>query len=143
MDAREIFEKYAAQKGLRHTAQRSHILDVFIGSEKHLAVQELYDMVRKKHKSIGYATVARTVKLMLEAGVCREVDFGDGVTRFEHKFGHQHHDHLICTVCGRFEEIFSGKLEKIQDELVKQHGFIQQFHKMDIFGLCSNCAGKK
>ncbi len=140
MDAKEKFQQFVAAKGLRRTAQREHVLDVFLSTEKHLTVQELYDLVRKKYKGIGYATVARTVKLMCESGVCRQVDFGDGSQRFEHKHGHGHHDHLICLKCGRFKEIYSPELERIQDQLVKTHGYVQESHKLDVFGLCPRCA---
>ena len=143
MNAREKFEQFAASKGLRHTSQRDRVLEVFLATEKHVTVQELYDLVRKKHRGIGYATVARTIKLMCESGVCRQVDFGDGSQRFEHKHGHEHHDHLICLKCGKFEEIYSSKLEAIQEELVKKHGYVQKSHKLDIFGLCPRCAKKK
>ncbi len=143
IDAKEKFVQFVAGMGLRHTVQREHVLDVFLSTEKHLTVQELYDLVRKKHKGIGYATVARTIKLMCESGVCRQVDFGDGSQRFEHKHGHEHHDHLICLACGKFEEIYSPELEAIQDQLVKKYGFIQDSHKLDIFGLCPRCGGKR
>ncbi len=143
MDAKEIFVKFAARKGLRHTVQRERVLEVFLSTEKHVTVQELYDLVRRKHKGIGYATVARTVKLMCESGVCRQVDFGDGSQRFEHKHGHEHHDHLICLKCGKFEEIYSPGLERIQDRLVKKYGYVQESHKLDVFGLCPECAGKE
>lgn len=142
MDAKDKFERFVLEKGLRHTAQRQKILGVFLSMERHLTVQELYDRVRKKHKGIGYATVARTVKLMSGAGICRAVDFGDGVQRFEHKFGHEHHDHLICRKCGRFVEIYSRKLESLQQELVIKHGYIQEHHKLDIFGVCPRCQKK-
>ena len=140
MDAKAKFEQFVARQGLRRTEQREQVLDVFLATERHVTVQELYDLVRKKHKGTGYATVARTVKLMFDSGVCRQVDFGDGSLRYEHKFAHEHHDHLICLCCGKFEEIYSPKLEKIQDELVSKYGYIQEKHKLDIFGLCPKCA---
>jgi len=143
MDAKERFIQFAACKGLRRTVQRQRVLEVFLSTEKHLTVQELYDLVRKQYKGIGYATVARTVKLMCESGVCRQVDFGDGSQRFEHKHGHEHHDHLICLKCGSFKEIYSPELEKIQERLVRKHGYVQESHKLDIFGLCPRCSGKK
>lgn len=142
MDAKAKFEQFVARQGLRHTEQRDHVLDVFWATEKHVTVQELYNLVRKKHEGIGYATVARTVKLMCESDICRQVDFEDGSLRYEHKYGHEHHDHLICLKCGKFEEICSLKLEKIQNELVKKYGYIQERHKLDIFGLCPECAKK-
>ena len=140
MGAKEKFEQYVAMRGLRRTEQRERVLKVFLCTEKHVTIQELYDLVRKKHKGIGYATVARTVKLMCESGIGRQVDFSDGSLRYEHKFGHEHHDHLICLKCGQFKEIFSKRLEKIQDELVKRYGYVQEKHKLDIFGLCPKCA---
>jgi len=142
MDAKAKFAQFVVHQGLRHTDQRDQVLGVFLGTEKHVTVQELYDLVRKKDKGIGYATVARTVKLMCDSGICRQVDFGDGSLRYEHKYGHEHHDHLICLKCGKFEEIYSPKLERIQMELVKKHGYIQENHKLDIFGLCPRCAKK-
>ena len=142
MDAKAKFEEFVVRRGFRRTEQREQVLDVFLATEKHITVQELYDLVRKRHKGIGYATVARTVKLMCESGICRQVDFADGSLRYEHKYGHEHHDHLICLKCGKYEEIYSPKLEKIQDELVKKHGYVQDNHKLDIFGLCPECAKK-
>ena len=142
MDAKAKFEQFVIHEGLRHTGPRDKVLEVFLSTEKHVTVQELYDLTRKKHKSIGYATVARTVKLMCDADICRQVDFGDGSLRYEHKYGHEHHDHLICIKCGKFVEIYSRKLEKLQEELVKTFGYIQEYHKLDIFGYCPKCAKK-
>ena len=139
MDAREKFNQYIAGQGLRHTEQREHILDVVLATETHLSAQELYDLVREKYKGIGYATVSRTLKLLAESGVCRAVDFADGRQRYEHKFGHEHHDHLICVECGRLEEIFSDELEELQAKLVEKYGYIQKSHKLDIFGVCPEC----
>ena len=142
MDAKAKFDQFVDRQGLRHTQQRDQVLDVFLATERHVTVQELFDLVRKKHKSIGYATVSRAVKLMCASGVCSQVDFADGALRYEHKYGHEHHDHIICLSCGKYEEIYSPKLEKIQDELVRKYGYIQENHKLDIFGLCPKCAIK-
>ena len=142
MDAKVKFDQFLIKKGLRQTKQRDEIVSVFLRLERHLSTQELFDIVRKKDKDVGYATVARTLKLLTESGLCRVVDFGDGVQRFEHKYGHEHHDHLICSKCGKFVEIYSKKLEKLQEELVRKHGYTQEYHKLDIFGVCSQCRKK-
>jgi Fur family ferric uptake transcriptional regulator len=139
MDAKAKFNQFLNEKGLRRTLPRDIIADVFLRTEKHLSTQELFDIVRKKNKNIGYATVARTVKLLEDAGLCRQIDFGDRTARYEHEYKHEHHDHIICTGCGKFVEIHSDKLEKIQDSLVKNHGFVQQSHKLTIYGLCPKC----
>lgn len=140
MNAKQIFNRFIFEKGLRQTSQRQQIADVFLSNERHLTIDELYRIAKKRYKSIGYATVARTVKLMLEAEICREVDFGNGAHRFEHKYGHEHHDHLICVKCGRFVEIHSKKLEVLQEQIVRKHGYVQEYHKLDIFGMCGRCS---
>ncbi len=143
MNVMQKFNQYVTEKNLRHSDQRQKVVEVFLSTERHISIQELSDLVRKKHEGIGYATVARAVRLMSDSGLCRQVDFGDGVQRFEHKFGHEHHDHLVCLNCGRFVEVFSPKLEKLQDQFVKKHGYIQEYHKLHIFGICPKCAKKK
>ncbi len=125
--------------GMRQTPQRMLVLEIFLDTERHLTTQELAELVRRKYPGIGYATVARTVKLLLAADICRQLDFGDGAMRYEHKFGHEHHDHLICTKCGKFEEIFDPELEKLQAAIVKRHGYVENSHKLDIFGICPVC----
>lgn len=142
MEANEKFDRFIKQKGLRKTIPRKKVIDIFLKTEKHLSTQQLYDIVRKKHKNIGYATVARTLKLLAEAELCNIVDLGDGTHRFEHRYRHEHHDHLICTKCGRFVEIFSKKMEKLQNDLFKKHRFLQISHRLDLFGLCPRCQKK-
>jgi len=143
MDAIEKFERFTDEKGLRRTSQRRRIVEVFLATERHLSSQELSEIVRKKHVTIGFATVARTLKLMTEAGLCREVEFGDGIKRYEHNYGHQHHDHLICLECRRFVEIYSPALERLQADLVNHHGFEAKFHRLEIFGICEKCCANR
>jgi Fur family ferric uptake transcriptional regulator len=142
IDVKGKFNQFLGKKGLRQTKKRDKVVDIFLRMERHLSTQELFIIVRKKDKDIGYTTVARTLKLLVESGLCRTADFGDGVQRYEHKYGHEHHDHLICIKCGKFVEIYSKKLEKLQEELVKTFGYIQEYHKLDIFGICPKCTKK-
>lgn len=135
----QIFAEFIKTKNLRHTPQRDKVLDVFLSTEKHVSVDELYKFVRKRHPDIGYTTVYRTMKLLSESGLCGEIDFGDGVLRFEHKYGHEHHDHLICTRCGKFIETVKPEIEELQDALAKKYSFIPTKHKLQIFGICKKC----
>lgn len=138
-DAKNEFERYVRGKGMRWTPHRRAIVETFLDCEKHLTVEELYRLVRKRHKEIGYTTVFRTVAVMLEAGICRQVEFDDGSRRYEHMYGHEHHDHLICLGCGEVREISSAKLERLQDGLVKEAGYAQERHRLEIFGWCGKC----
>jgi len=137
--ALQVFVDYLRKKHLKLTDQRNTILNVFLKTERHLSVDDLYDIVRKKDSSIGHATVFRTLKLLSEAGIAKEVNLGDGKTRYEHKYDHEHHDHLVCLECGKFIEAVDSKIEKLQEELCKRHGFVPQQHKMEIFGICKKC----
>ena len=136
----EIFDEFIKSKALRHTPQRGKILDVFLSTERHVSVDDLYKLVKKEYPDIGYTTVYRTMKLLSESGLCEEIDFGDGIERFEHKYGHEHHDHLICIKCGRFIEASNPRIEKIQDALAEKYSFTPVKHKLDIFGICKRCS---
>ena len=136
----DILREHISLKGMRNTPQREKVLRVFLSSEKHLSADELYKLIRKKDRSIGYTTVYRTMKLLLECRLCAEIDFGDGIQRFEHKYGHEHHDHLICTRCGRFIEVVKPVIEKMQEVLAKEKAFVPTHHKLQIFGFCRKCA---
>jgi len=139
----QIFAEFIKSKNLRHTPQRDRVLDVFLSTEKHVSIDDLYRLVKKQYPDIGYTTVYRTMKLLFESGLCEEIDFGDGVERFEHKYGHEHHDHLICIKCGRFIEASSQEIEKIQETMAKKHSFVTTKHKLDIFGICRGCLKKR
>jgi len=106
-------------------------------------VEDLYDIIKKKDPGIGHATVFRTMKLLCEAGLAGEVHLGDKKVRYEHKYGHQHHDHLICVECGKCIEVMDPTIEKLQDGLCKKFKFSPQRHKMEIFGACKRCKSKK
>ena len=103
---KKVFHEFITRKGLKSTRQRDIILDVFLSSERHMSIEELYLKLRAKHPSIGYATVYRTLKLFAEAGIANEIHFGDGQTRYEHVTEGEHHDHLVCT-----HQIFSSVAE--------------------------------
>ena len=134
-----MFDDFIRLKGLRHTHQREKILDIFLSTERHVSCDELYKLVRKQDSGVGYTTVYRTMKILSESGLCEEIDLGDGILRFEHKYGHEHHDHLICIKCGRFIEVTSPKIEEIQELMAKKHLFTPTKHKLDIFGVCKKC----
>ncbi len=143
MNETMVFQRLIEDKGLKHSKPRMGILEVFLTIEKHVSIDELWAAVKKKHPSVGYATVYRTLKLLCEGGLCRELHFEDGTTRYEHLYGHNHHDHLICTECGRLVEVVDVKIEELQGKLMKRYGFSPKYHRMDLYGACKNCRKKR
>ena len=137
--AKSIFRQHLRNNGLLCSEQREQILATFLKTEKHLTINDLYDLIRKRHPQIGLATVYRTMKIICDAGLARETDFGDSTRRFEHKYKHQHHDHLVCLKCGRIIEVMSPAIEKLQTSLAKKHKFTAAKHRMEIFGICRTC----
>jgi len=138
-EEQEVFLNHIQKRGLKRTGQRDLILDTFLRTEEHLSSEDLYRLVKKDDPSIGQTTVYRTLKLLTEAGLAREVRFGDGRTHYEHNYKHQHHDHMICSECGRIIEFFSAELEAIQDAMAAKHRFQVTQHLLRIIGICAEC----
>src|ERR1051326_2038465 len=110
-EEKEIFHRHIQQAGLKRTAQRDLILDVVLRTEKHLSSEDLYQLVKEEDPNVGHTTVYRTLKLLVEVGLAREVRFGAGRRRYEHNYKHPHHDHLICTECGMRSEEHTSELQ--------------------------------
>lgn len=139
---KDVFSEHIQKAGLRHTAQRDLILEIFLQTEEHLSSEDLYWLVHKQDSSVGHTTVYRTLKLLTDAGLAREVRFGDGKTYYEHHYNHEHHDHMICTECGRVIEFFSPEIESLQEAVAAEYGFKLTHHSMRILGLCEDCQNK-
>ncbi|MGI8812168.1 MAG: Fur family transcriptional regulator [Pyrinomonadaceae bacterium] len=136
---REIFLEHIQKAGLRRTSQRDLIMEIFLRTEEHLTSEDLYWLVQKEDPSVGNTTVYRTLKLLTEAGLAREVRFGDNRTYYEHHYNHEHHDHMICTECGEVIEFFSQAIESLQDQMAENFGFRPTHHSLRMWGLCAAC----
>lgn len=136
---RAIFVEHIKRSGLRRTMQRELIMETFLGTEEHLTIEGLHSLVKKADPTVGHTTVYRTLRLLTEAGLAREVRFGDNKTYFEHHYNHAHHDHMICTVCGRVIEFVSEEIEKLQDQTAADFGFTPTHHSLRLWGICSKC----
>ncbi|MEZ5344608.1 MAG: transcriptional repressor [Pyrinomonadaceae bacterium] len=142
-EEKKVFLEHIQKSGLRRTAQRELILEVFLDTEDHLSSEDLYWLVHKEDPNVGHTTVYRTLKVLTEAGLAREVRLGDGRTYYEHHFDHDHHDHMICTECGKVIEFFSAEIEKLQDEMADEFGFKPTHHSLRILGVCEDCQRKE
>ena len=135
----EAFRDYLVEQGLKFTKQRRVIAEVFFASGQHLSLNQVHELARAEHASVGFATVYRTMKLLAESGLAHEHKFAEGQVRYEP--AGDHHDHLICIKCGKIVEYEDHEIERLQEELARKHGFKVVGHRHEIYGDCltPNC----
>lgn len=133
---------YMRRKGLKLTRQRETILRAFLAGQKHVAIDGLLAETRRLHPGVGHATVYRTMRLFVEAGIAHEHNFTDGPAQYEpaEAGDDDHHDHLICTACDRIVEFENEEIEALQERVAAAHGFRLTDHRMQLFGVCDGMA---
>jgi Fur family ferric uptake transcriptional regulator len=133
------FRTFLRDRNLPVTPQRLAIADVMLSAERHMSAEDVADAVRARGRNVGTATVYRTLDVLLESGLVVERDFGEGFRRFEPARDTPHHEHLICTVCGRVKEFRDERLERITTLHAEAHGYARQRHRLVIYGVCPEC----
>jgi Fur family ferric uptake transcriptional regulator len=132
----------ARRRGVRWTAQRQVIVETFLASGEHITVDELHRRVRDIDRTVSAATVYRTVNMLEKIGFAHRRDFGGASASFESAFEKAHHDHLVCVACGAITEFHHDRIEELQDEVAREHGFRLSHHRMELYGLCAECLRK-
>jgi len=135
------FTRYLRENGLKMTRQRELLVRTFLDAEGHLSAEELFELTRRRDAKLGYATVFRTLKAMVECGVARETDFSDGRTRFEKHLRKPDHHHIVCQSCGKAIEFFSPELEELEERIVARYHVKPIRQKFQIYGICEDCQG--
>lgn len=138
----EVFLDFLRRRGLNMTPQRAAIVESFLATEGHFSCEELYAQARRVDPAIGQATVYRTLKLLVESGLAEPLLPGEGPVLYEHSYGHEHHDHLVCLECGAKVEIVDPVIEARQDQLAEEHGFTLLRHNMILYGRCPRCVAQ-
>jgi Fur family transcriptional regulator, ferric uptake regulator len=125
--------------GGKRSSKRDFIVDVFLRQEGHLSADDLVDLIRKEDHRISRATVYRTLQWMVDAGIARKVDFGEGRFRFEHSYRHPRHFHLICKTCNQSFEFLSSDIEALMEEVASARKFAAKQSVVQIYGTCDDC----
>lgn len=137
------FNQYLIESGMRATRQRGIIAKTFFDAGPHISAEELYRKVLEKDRRIGLVTVYRTLKLLRGAGLAQGLQFGGNYIRYEHTPEDGHHDHLICTYCGKILEFENDSIEGLQRRVAKKAGFTVLDHKLELYGICKECKSKE
>lgn len=133
--------EFLRTKGFKMTPQRELIFRAFFELGDHVTVDELYEKVRRRDKSIGYSTVWRNLKLICKVGLAEEVNVGDGVTRYD-RVTNIPHGHMYCEECRKLKEFEVEDIVALLADMAERSGFVPESFKIEIHGVCSKCRAK-
>ena len=139
MEAPSAFVERLRPAGGKRSSKRDLVVNVFLRQEGHLSADDLVDLLRREGHKSSRATVYRTLQWMVDAGIARKVDFGDGRFRFEHSYRHPRHFHLVCKSCNRSFEFLSSDVESLLEEVAEARGFTVGQSVVQIHGRCEEC----
>jgi Fur family ferric uptake transcriptional regulator len=135
--AKQRFMDFLSRKQLRLTAQRMVIIDTAFSTDQHFTADQLLEWSRKRDRSVSRATVYRTLPLLTESGLVREMDFGKDHKFYDPNYAeHPHHNHLICQDCEKIVEFDSDQIEKLENEISHRLGFSLKSHRLQITATC-------
>lgn len=136
----EELKKIVKQKGLKYTEQREIVLIILMNAEDHLSAEEVYNEIKARfsESNVGIATVYRALTFLEEVNLITSITFGTDGKKYESN-AKAHHDHLICTSCGKIVEFVDDEIEKRQDRIAKKNKFKITSHSMQLYGTCTDC----
>ncbi len=135
--AKQRFIDFLSGKKLRLTSQRRAIIDSAFSTREHFTAEQLLDWSRHRDKSVSRATVYRTLPLLTESGLVREMDFGKNYKFYDPNYAsHPEHNHIICQDCEKIVEFESEKLARIEREISQRLGFSPRSHRLQISARC-------
>ncbi len=137
---RRVFQEYLRGRNVKCTDARRKVLEAVLDLREHFEAEQVLYFLRERSERVGKATVYRTLPLLVEAGILREVRFDVKHTHYELAFGEAPHDHMVCGRCGRIIEFGSNEVTKLRSKIARQHGFRVTGHRFQITGVCKDCA---
>jgi Fur family ferric uptake transcriptional regulator len=138
-DLLERFRRYLRERHLPATRQRDLIARIVLTSREHLSVDGIERRLRDEGENVGVATIYRSLDTLVESGLVRAHDFGEGFRRFEPMHASAQHGHLVCSRCGEVTEFSTERFERLLPMVSDEHGFQHQRHRVEIHGLCRTC----
>jgi Fur family ferric uptake transcriptional regulator len=137
------FQQFIQKYNLLWSTEREIITEQVFDNHFHFTADDLFIQLNKKGKDISRATVYRTLELLERSGLVSKIQMQSGKHLYEHIFGHEHHDHLICQKCGKIIEFYSEGIEELQRKVSSENNFKMTGHCLKIYGICSDCQKKE
>ena len=119
------------------------VIDVFLNTEGHITLEEMMRLLEEAGYDFDSGFVKHCLHRMVELGFAQRKAFEGQPIRYEHRHLGRHHDHLVCTKCGKIVEFANEDIERLQAEVAAGYGFHMLQHRMEIYGLCSNCCSER
>ncbi len=140
----ERFLQFLQGRGKRLTRQRRLIVEMVFSHHDHFDAEELIDHLRPliAARQVSRPTIYRTLGELVEARMLRSMTL-HGRSVYEHDYGYPRHDHLHCQHCGRLIEFQSKQLERLCEEVAREHDFQVAGHRMFVTGTCAECRRKR
>jgi len=137
------FKALVETDGSDRIQDRLNVVDAFLDSEEHITIEQMYRYLRKKGYDYDAQFVRQCMNRMVDLGFAQKKRFEGQPVRYEHRHLGRHHDHLICTKCGKIIEFSNDNMERLQVAIAAEHGFHMLQHKMEIYGLCAECRAQR
>jgi Fur family ferric uptake transcriptional regulator len=137
--AENVFREYLRDRGLKYTQERRVLLEAVMNHDGHFEVEELLLAMRQEGARVGKATIYRTLPLLRDCGIVRQVQLSNKQTHYEHTYGQDPHDHMVCRRCSRIIEFDSTDVTRMRAMIAGRFNFYAQAHRFAITGLCAQC----
>jgi Fur family ferric uptake transcriptional regulator len=141
-EERRSFSEFLKRRGLKTTRERTALFDEIFSTHRHFDAEDLVLRMRERGTKISRATVYRTLELLVDCGLVGRVRLNEEKYRYERLRKGEHHDHLVCTSCGKVIEFVDRAIERRQEAICKANDFVSLSHSHWIRGLCASCRGR-
>jgi Fur family ferric uptake transcriptional regulator len=141
-ELQEAFRQYLKGRGIKYTNARRKILDAVLELRDHFEAEEVLYLLHEQGEKVGKATVYRTLPLLVDCGILKQVRFDVKLTHYEQAFGDDPHDHMVCRRCGRIIEFASDEVVELRRRIAQRHHFHAIGHRFQLSGLCWECSVK-
>jgi Fur family ferric uptake transcriptional regulator len=130
-------QAFFSSKGLRLTKQREALVTLIFRNDDHFRPEELLAKLRTSDGSVSRATIYRTISLLVESGMLREISLGGGERLYDPNFlKSPHHNHLICVDCRKIVEFEDPNIDIMQNCITRRLGFSPTQKAIRIEGSC-------
>jgi Fur family transcriptional regulator, ferric uptake regulator len=141
------FSSILSENGGRLTKERLSLLQIVCNIQGHFHPYRVADLLKEQGYTVSLTTVYRNLSLLVQAGIisrsCIQEDARKPGAWYEHTWDHEHHDHLICSTCGKKIEFTYPAIEILQEAVAKEHGFTLESHHLELIGTCQDCRNER